>query len=152
MRRTRFLFVTVAGMLLASASLAQMSPKYLKKFHDPSDGQMPFSTAVRAGDLLFLSGALAYRDGKLVEGGITAETRVTLEIIAERLREQNLGMADVVKCTVFLADIDDFAAMNEVYMEAFSPPRPARTTVAVSGLALDAAIEIECIAAYDPGR
>lgn len=150
MRITRYLLVAFAGTLLASAALAQMSPKYLKKFHDPSDGKAPFSTAVRAGNLLFLSGALAYRDGKLVEGGISAETRVTLEIIEERLEEQGLDMSDVVKCGVFLADIDDFQAMNAVYTQAFAPPRPARTTVAASGLALGAAVEIECIAAFDP--
>lgn len=150
MRITRYLIAAVSCCLLASVSLAQMSPKYLKKFHDPSDGRAPFSTAVRAGNLLFLSGALAYRDGALVEGGISEETRVTLEIIDERLEEQGLDMSDVVKCSVFLADIDDFQAMNEIYMQAFAPPRPARTTVAASGLALGAAVEIECIAAFDP--
>jgi 2-iminobutanoate/2-iminopropanoate deaminase len=91
---------------------------------------------------------LGTRDRKLVEGGIGPETVQTLENIKSRLAEHGLTMADVVKCSVFLADIDDFAAMNAEYIKAFEPPRPTRTTVAVSGLAIGANIEIECIAAF----
>ena len=88
------------------------------------------------------------KDRKIVEGGTAAETMRALRIIAERLAEHELTTADVVKCSVFLADIADFADMNQVYTQVFAPPRPVRTTVAVSGLALGANVEIECIAAF----
>lgn len=134
--------------VLACTVLAVTTAVADKTFYDPSDGAMPFSAAVRVGDTLYLSGMLGFRDGKLVEGGIAPETTQTLENIKARLSEHGLTMADVVKCSVFLADIGDFAAMNAEYMKAFAPPRPTRTTVAVSGLAVGANIEIECIAAF----
>ena len=132
----------LCAFLVSSAALAD------KQFFDPYDGAAPFSAAVRVGDTLYLSGVLGTKDRQLVEGGIAAETARALEIISERLAEHELTTADVVKCSVFLADIADFAAMNKVYTKVFAPPRPTRTTVAVSGLALDANIEIECIAAF----
>jgi 2-iminobutanoate/2-iminopropanoate deaminase len=136
------LLVFTSALFMASAALAD------KTFFDPYEGAAPFSAAVRVGDTLYLSGMLGTKDRKLVEGGVGPETAQTLANIAKRLEEHDLTMADVVKCSVFLADIADFAAMNEVYAGVFQPPRPTRTTVAVSGLALDAKIEIECIAAF----
>ena len=137
----RLLALTTA-LFITSAAVAD------KTFFDPYDGAAPFSAAVRVGDTLYLSGVLGTKDRKLVEGGVGPETARALEIIESRLAEHELTMADVVKCSVFLADIADFASMNEIYMGAFQPPRPTRTTVAVSGLALGANIEIECIAAF----
>ena len=135
-------------MLLTLVLFASTAAVAEKEFFDPFDGAAPFSAAVRVGDTLYLSGVLGAKDRKIVEGGITAETARALEIIGERLAEHDLTSADVVKCSVFLADIDDFAKMNEVYTGFFAPPRPVRTTVAVSGLALGANVEIECIAAF----
>ena len=129
----------------ASSSLADHAEK---QFFDPSEGKAPFSRAVRVGDTLYLSGALGIKDRKLVAGGVGPETAQALENIKASLAEHGLGMDDVVKCTVFLADIADFAAMNEVYMTAFAPPRPARSALAVSGLALQSNVEIECLAAF----
>ena len=136
------------ALVLVCVFLASATAIAEKKFFDPYDGAAPFSAAVRVGDTLYLSGMLGTKDRKVVEGGIGPETVQTLENIKGRLAEHGLTMSDVVKCSVFLADIADFAAMNAEYIKAFQPPRPTRTTVAVSGLALGANIEIECIAAF----
>lgn len=106
----------------------------------------PYSPAVRVGNLIFLSGAIGSRPGEgLVEGGIEAETRQVLENLRNVLRAAGADMEDVVKCTVFLADIADFQAMNRVYREFFPQDPPARSTVA-TGLVAGARVEIECIA------
>jgi len=111
------------------------------------DMDLPFSAAVRVDNMLYLSGALGYdrEKGALVEGGIQPETRKTLENISATLEMFGSSMDRVVKCTVFLADIAEWAAMNEVYVEFF-PNKPARSALGVSGLALGARTEIECIA------
>lgn len=106
----------------------------------------PYSPAVRVGNLIFLSGAIGTRPGEgLVEGGIEAETRQVLENLRNVLRAAGADMEDVVKCTVFLADIADFQAMNRVYREFFPQDPPARSTVATA-LVAGARVEIECIA------
>jgi len=106
----------------------------------------PYSPAVRAGNLIFLSGAIGTRPGEgLVQGGIEAETRQVLENLRNVLRAAGADMEDVVKCTVFLADIADFEAMNRVYREFFPHDPPARSTVATA-LVAGARVEIECIA------
>ncbi|MEJ2128605.1 MAG: Rid family hydrolase [Woeseiaceae bacterium] len=111
------------------------------------DMNLPFSAAVRVDNTLYLSGALGYdrEAGGLVEGGIQPETRKTLENISATLEQFGSSMDRVVKCTVFLADIGEWAAMNEVYVEFF-PNKPARSALGASGLALNARVEIECIA------
>ncbi len=108
-----------------------------------------FSPAVRVGDLLFLSGAIGTvgDELRLVEGGVGPETRQTLHNIERILDAAGATMSDLVKCTVFLADIADYGAMNEVYLEFFPSDPPARSAMAGSGLALGARVEIECIAA-----
>ena len=114
-----------------------------------------FSSAVRTGNLLFLSGSLGALQGvsppTLVDGGIGPETRQTMENIKMVLDAAGLTLDDLVKCTVFLADIADYGAMNEVYLEYFPSNPPARSAMAGSGLALGALVEIECIAAYPEG-
>jgi reactive intermediate/imine deaminase len=116
----------------------------------PSPSPLPvFSPAVRTGNLVFLSGQIGNEPGtlELVPGGIAAETEQTLTNIRTLLEQIGLSLDDVVKCTVFLADIDDYRAMNEVYARFFPKDPPARSTLAASGLALGARAEIECIAA-----
>jgi reactive intermediate/imine deaminase len=110
---------------------------------------LPFSPAVRVGNLLFLSGQLGNVPGtrQLADTGIAGQTRQTLENIKGLLTAAGSSMERVVKCTVFLADIRDYAAMNAVYTSYFRKDPPARSTVAGSGLALGARVEIECIAA-----
>jgi len=111
---------------------------------------LPFSSAVRAGNTLYLSGNLGNVPGtlELAAGGIDGETRQTLENIAAVLEQFGSSLDDVVKCTVFLADINDWPAMNEVYRTYFKNA-PARSALGANGLALNARVEIECIAVTD---
>ena len=113
---------------------------------------LPFSDAVLVGDLLFLSGKVGTIPGRteLVPGGIAAETRQTMESIKTTLVANGSSLDRVVKCTVMLADIREWAAMNEVYAQYFPNQRPARSSFGASGLALNARVEIECIAAAGP--
>ncbi|WP_379069764.1 RidA family protein [Mesorhizobium sp. UC22_110] len=116
--------------------------------------KLPFSQAVRVGDILYLSGALGNVPGKLelVAGGIEAETRQTMENIGTVLRENGLGFADIFKCTVMLADMSKWGDFNRVYLEYFDPDRlPARSAFGTNGLALGAELELECLA-YMPSR
>ena len=108
---------------------------------------LPFSSAVRAGDTLYLSGNIGNIPGtlNLAEGGIAGETRQTMDNISSVLKEFGSSMDEVVKCTVFLADMDEWGAMNEVYRTYFTNP-PARSALGVNGLAKAARVEIECIA------
>jgi reactive intermediate/imine deaminase len=110
---------------------------------------LPFSAAVRAGDLLFLSGQIGNIPGtrQLADTGIAGQTRQTFENIKTVLAAAGSSLDRVAKCTVFLTDMRDYAAMNVVYAEYFPKDPPARSTVAGSGLALGARVEIECIAA-----
>ncbi len=109
---------------------------------------LPFSELRRAAGLLFLSGQLGTKPGttELVAGGIGPETRQAMQNIAAVLERNGASMKDVVKCTVMLADIDEWAAMNEVYVEFFPEQKPARSAFAASGLGFGGRLEIECIA------
>ena len=136
--------VLLAG--LAASGVQAQAPEVTHQW-DPESG-MPFSSAVRVGHMLYLSGALGIVPGtrQLAEGGIGPETRQTLDNIKATLEENGSSLAEVVKCTVFLADIGEWAAMNEVYKTYFPTNPPARSALGTSGLALDARTEIECIA------
>lgn len=109
---------------------------------------LPFSTAVRVGNMIYLSGQVGTVPGsrQLAPGGVGPETRQTLENVKRTLEQAGSSIDRVVKCTVFLQDIADYAAMNEVYATFFPKDPPARSTVAGSGLALGARVEIECMA------
>ncbi len=109
---------------------------------------LPFCSAVRVGETVYVSGNIGTPAGELelVEGGVGAETRQALEHMETALEAAGSSKARVVKCLVFLADMADFQAMNAVYSAFFDGHKPARSTVAVAGLAIDAKVEIECIA------
>lgn len=111
------------------------------------DMDLPFSTAVRVDNTLYLSGNIGNTPGTLdlAEGGIEGETRQTMDNIKNVLEQFGSSMDEVVKCTVFLADMAEWGAMNEVYRTYFENP-PARSALGASGLALGARVEIECIA------
>ena len=111
------------------------------KSHEASRANVPFSDVVETNDLMFLTG----QTGNLVEGGIKAETKQVIENIKAVLQYHNLELDNVVKCTVILKDINDFAAFNDVYKVYFTK-KPARTTFAASGLAGNASIEIDVVA------
>ena len=123
------------------------------EFHPPEGrSNMPFSESVRVGNLLFLAGqigAVLSEGGRgLPPGGIGPETQQTMENVRAALERQGLTMDDVVKCTVMLADIAEWAEMNAVYRTFFTKHFPARSAFGSSGLALGARVEIECIAAF----
>jgi 2-iminobutanoate/2-iminopropanoate deaminase len=115
---------------------------------------LPFSEAVRVGDLLFLAGMIGLRPGtvELVPGGMEAEARQTLENIRSMLAAAGAGPDDVVKCTVMLDEMADWPAFNAIYREFFGDHSPVRSALGVDGLALGAAVEVECIAALPPSR
>ena len=115
----------------------------------PGQAPLPFSSAVRVGELLFLSGQIGTDStGRLVSGGIEAETRQTLENIRAALTRAGASMDQVVKCTAMLADMAEWDRMNRVYVTYFQPDRlPARSAFGTSGLARGARVELECWAA-----
>ena len=111
---------------------------------------LPFSEAVRVGDTLYLSGQLGNKPGthEVVAGGVAAETRQALENISATLKRHGSSLQELVKCTIFLADIKEWPEMNTVYKTFFSEHYPARSAIAGSGLALGARVEIECISVF----
>ncbi len=114
------------------------APEYL----NPS-ARTPFSEGVRYGGILYLSGKLGVRP----ERGIQPETRAALQSIKDALERHGSSMDRVLKCTVMLADMAEWGAMNEVYAEFFPENKPARSAFGASGLAADGRVEIECMAA-----
>ena len=148
----RTLLIGLAALLLAGCEVKVETDTDVAWLQDPGmeDMDLPFSSAVRVDNLLFLSGQLGYdREARaLVAGGIQAETQKTLENIAATLENHGSSLDKVVKCTVFLADMSEWGAMNEVY-KTFFPNKPARSALGVNGLALGARTEIECIAVVD---
>ena len=111
------------------------------------DGQSnPLSTAIRSGDLVFISGLLPKdEEGQLVTGDITHQTHAVMKRLKSTVEKAGCRMEDVVKCTVWLAHAEDFAEFNRVYVTYFEEPYPARSTVRVDLLAPEARIEIEAI-------
>lgn len=112
-------------------------------------GTLPFSEAVKVGNLLYLSGQLGIMPGsmKLVPGGIKEEARQTMENIKTSLEAHGYRMSDLIKCTVMLADMSEWATFNDVYKTFFPGHFPARSAFGANGLALGARVEVECIAA-----
>ncbi len=126
------------------------TPQYLT-LPERASLNTPYSDAVRAGNLLFLSGTVGAAPGtrQVVTGGVAAETRQALENVKHNLETHGSSMQRVVKCSVFLADIADFETMNGVYREYFPTNKPVRTTVGVNGLPMGARVEIECVGFAD---
>ena len=145
----RSLLLPTAALLLAGCEVKLEKNVEVEYLQAPGTEGMnlPFSTAVRVDNTLYLSGAIGIVPGtrQLAEGGIQGETRQTMENIARSLESFGSSMDNVVKCTVFLADMAEWPAMNEVYT-GFFENKPARSALGANGLALDARVEIECIA------
>ena len=132
-------------------AMPQAAEPEVEYLNPPGAEGRPFTEAVRVGNMLYLSGKLGTIPGQgLVEGGIQPETRQTMENIKDALERYGSSMDRVVKCTVFLADIAEWSAMNEVYVTFFPTNRPARSALGSSGLALNARVEIECMATVAP--
>jgi reactive intermediate/imine deaminase len=138
-----------SGVVSAAGVVAEKSERGNVEFFDSGRfGDLPFSEGVRVGKMLFLSGEIGETaDGKLVPGGIQAEAAQALENIKASLAKQGYRMSDVVKCTAFLADMAEWPAFNVVYKSYFSKPYPARSAFGATGLAYNARVELECIAA-----
>ena len=113
----------------------------------------PYSQAVRAGNLVFASGQIPIdpETGEFVAGGVAEQTEQVLRNLAAVFEAAGVGLSQVVKTTVFLADMEDFMAMNEVYGQFFGEQPPARATVQAARLPRDAKVEIEAIAVSEPG-
>jgi 2-iminobutanoate/2-iminopropanoate deaminase len=141
-----FLVLFFAAFFFACSPQKDTSLNYITSQHE-NRKKAPFSEAVQVGDLLFLTGQIGkdHLTGKLVEGGIEAETKQVLNNIKEVLIANGSDMNHVVKCTVILSDINDFSAMNAVYRTFFNDNKPARTTFAAN-LVPGATIEIEVVA------
>ena len=110
----------------------------------------PYSPAIRAGQLLFVSGQIALdpATGQMTAGDVVAQTRRVMDNLGALLEAAGLAFSDVIRTTIFLADMDDFAAVNEVYGTYFTPPAPARATVQAARLPKDARVEIDAIASF----
>ncbi len=107
----------------------------------------PYSQAVEVGEMIFTSGQIGLtKDGDLVEGGVEAQAKQVLTNLSEVLKEAGSSLSNVVKTTIFLADMSDFAEVNKIYAEFFGDHKPARSTVAVKTLPLNVSIEIDAIA------
>jgi len=144
----RVILKVMAATAVLLSQVAAAGETDVEYYAVPGNMQLPFSEAVRVGHTLYLSGQIGfdYEASKLAEGGIAAETRQTMENIKATLEKHGSSLAEVVKCTVFLADIKEWAAMNEVYVTYFPTNPPARSALGSSGLAMGARTEIECIA------
>ena len=110
-------------------------------------GTYPFSEAVQVGNTLYMSGQIGFNNGKLVKGGIKAETKQALDNIHTTLLKYGYQKSDIVKCLAMLTDMDDFDDFNKIYKAELTKPYPARSAFGVSELAAGASVEIECIAA-----
>ena len=118
-------------------------PEYLARSR-LGDRPLPFSSAVRVGEVLYISGQMGFReDGTLAEG-LDGQARQAFENIRAVLTSAGLGFGDVFHCTVMLADMSQWPAFNEVYLEYFSEPLPTRSAFGVSALALGGVVELEC--------
>ncbi len=107
----------------------------------------PYSQAIKVGDMVFTSGQIALTpEGKFLDGSVEVQAKQVLKNLSEVLKEAGSSMDKVIKTTIFLADMGDFAAINEIYAQAFGDHKPARSTVAVKTLPKNALIEIEAVA------
>ena len=138
--------IAAAALMFTTTGATAAPPEY---FSAPAlQGRpAPFSTAVRVGNVLYLSGQIGIQpDGKLPET-FEGQAKQTMENIGRALKSRGLGWGHVFKCTVFIADMKNWPAFNSVYVPYFAPGKlPARSAVGVSGLALNAQLELECMA------
>jgi 2-iminobutanoate/2-iminopropanoate deaminase len=147
MRNILWAALITCAVVPCAADAQKAEPQY--KQAPGAMATLPFSEAVRVGDMLYISGAIGVKPGtrELVTGGIAAETRQTMENIKAAVERHGSSMDSVVKCLVMLADMKEWGQMNEVYVTFFPKNKPARSAFGASGLAMNARVEIECMAA-----
>lgn len=150
MKKFILLSITILAVSLQVVQAQQTSGIIFHKSHEIKKQTAPFSDVVEVGDLFFLAGQIGMDHGTrtMVEGGLKAETEQAIQNIHDVLQQHGLSLDQVVKCTVILSTMDDFAAFNEVYTKYFTK-KPARTTFAAAGLARNAKVEIDVIAAKE---
>lgn len=119
------------------------APQYLER-SNLAGRPLPFSSAVRIGDILYMSGQMGFRDDGTLAEGMEGQARQALENIRAVLASAGLGFGDVFHCTVMLADMGQWADFNKVYLDYFSDPLPTRSAFGASGLALGGLVELEC--------
>ena len=136
---------------LGAAEKTAAGPQYFP-MPPTGDGPLPFSEAVQKGDTLYVSGQVGNLPGTmtLAAGGMNSEGRQALDNLKAVLERHGTSLENVVKCTVFLADINDWPAFNVIYREYFKTNLPARSALAANGLALGARVEVDCIAVVPP--
>lgn len=149
--------VVAFAVVLAAAACRTSPPPAVPEFSPAPAGplqKLPFSEAVAANGFLFVAGQLGNLPGtlQLAPGGLAAEAPQALANLKSVLERHGCGLRDVVKVTVFLADIAEWPAFNAAYQQVFAAPFPARSALAASGLALGARVEVECIAALPAVR
>jgi 2-iminobutanoate/2-iminopropanoate deaminase len=141
--------IAFAATLILSEPAMTQDRSPIERIGEPIlNGQrLPFSSAVRAGDTVYLSGALGIGpDGKLADG-MNAQARLAMDNLGAALKSAGIGFGDVVKCTVMLDNMADWPAFNQVYVTYFPDGKfPARSAFGADGLALGALVEVECIA------
>jgi 2-iminobutanoate/2-iminopropanoate deaminase len=142
-------FVAIGGFAISGVTPVAAESEHVHFYNSPAAAaaKLPFSQAVRVGDVLYLSGAIGVLPGKmeLVPGGIEPEAKQMMENIGEVLKANGLTFDDVFKCTAMLADMSKWGAFNKVYVTYFKPERlPARSALGANGLALGAQVELEC--------
>jgi 2-iminobutanoate/2-iminopropanoate deaminase len=152
MRSHLFLLMSVTTAVCACKPAGPLNapeqPRALEFVAMPGPTDLPFSGLVRVGSMLYLSGQLGTDStGRLVPGGIGPETAQALANVRALLEAHGSSMDRVVKCTIMLADIGEWGAMNQEYVRHFPSRRPARSAFGASGLALGARVEVECLAA-----
>jgi 2-iminobutanoate/2-iminopropanoate deaminase len=141
------LIAIATGVLImsnaADAAQTRSSVEHLPR--STLNGQpLPFSSAVRVGDVLYLSGQMGFRDDGKLADGMEGQARQALDNIRAVLTSAGLGFRDVFHCTVMLADMKQWPAFNKVYLEYFKDPLPARSAFGANGLALGGLVELEC--------
>ena len=143
--KVALLFALSIGLSVTASAHQPRQP--VERIGEPSvNGQrLPFSSAVRVGDMLYLSGAIGVKPDGSFPAGIDAQTRQTMDNIGDVLKGQGLGFGDLVKCTVMLDDMADWPAFNQAYVTYFPDRKfPARSAFGADGLALGALVEVEC--------
>jgi reactive intermediate/imine deaminase len=145
-----YLFEHLLFGTLVSMNSQPLQPRNVEHLNSPEFVRLglPFSAMVRVGEMLYLSGQIGTLPGTLTPapGGIQAEALQAMDNIRTSLQAHGYSMAHIIKCTVMLADMNDWAAFNTVYTRFFTPPYPARNAFAANGLALGARLEIDVIA------
>jgi 2-iminobutanoate/2-iminopropanoate deaminase len=141
--------LAVAAALLTACATPRTTVEY---FHTPGS-KLPFSPAVRVGDVVYLSGQIGLGTDGRIPVGIEAQSRAAMDNVAAAAKLAGVGMDDVFKCTVMLDDMSLWGDFNRVYVGYFKPDRlPARSAFGADGLALGAPLEVECLAVAPRGR